>query len=85
MEFFFFLVTCRQISIDCEFLESQQIIDYSLLLGLHFRAPEHLKALLELPTTATNSDSLPRTDGIYIVFCHKYAYISTCILLLAFT
>ncbi|KAH9685749.1 phosphatidylinositol 4-phosphate 5-kinase 8 [Citrus sinensis] len=47
----------KQISIDCEFLESQQIIDYSLLLGLHFRAPEHLKALLELPTTATNSDS----------------------------
>lgn len=85
MEFFFFLVTCRQISIDCQFLESQQIIDYSLLLGLHFRAPEHLKALLELPTTAPNSDNLPLTDGIYIGFCHKYAYISTCILLLAFT
>ena len=40
---------CRQISLDCMFLESQQIIDYSLLLGLHFRAPEHLKALLETP------------------------------------
>ncbi|KAK1402242.1 Phosphatidylinositol 4-phosphate 5-kinase [Heracleum sosnowskyi] len=39
----------KQISLDCRFLESQQIIDYSLLLGLHFRAPEHLKALLETP------------------------------------
>ncbi|KAL1336357.1 hypothetical protein AAHE18_10G057300 [Arachis hypogaea] len=35
----------KQISIDCKFLESQNIIDYSLLLGLHFRAPENLKAL----------------------------------------
>ncbi|XP_064969484.1 phosphatidylinositol 4-phosphate 5-kinase 1 isoform X3 [Musa acuminata AAA Group] len=34
----------RQISLDCKFLESQSIIDYSMLLGLHFRAPEHLKA-----------------------------------------
>ncbi|MQM02066.1 hypothetical protein Taro_034822, partial [Colocasia esculenta] len=30
----------RQISVDCKFLESQHIIDYSLLLGVHFRAPE---------------------------------------------
>ncbi|XP_042429823.1 phosphatidylinositol 4-phosphate 5-kinase 1-like [Zingiber officinale] len=37
----------RQISLDCKFLESQSIIDYSLLLGLHFRAPEHLKAYSE--------------------------------------
>ncbi|XP_042490908.1 phosphatidylinositol 4-phosphate 5-kinase 8-like isoform X1 [Macadamia integrifolia] len=37
----------KQISLDCMFLESQHIIDYSLLLGLHFRAPEHLKALTE--------------------------------------
>ena len=46
------------------FLESQQIIDYSLLLGLHFRAPEHLKALLEPPTTASNPESSPADDGI---------------------
>ncbi|XP_043721609.1 phosphatidylinositol 4-phosphate 5-kinase 8-like isoform X2 [Telopea speciosissima] len=37
----------KQISLDCMFLESQCIIDYSLLLGLHFRAPEHLKALAD--------------------------------------
>lgn len=29
------------------FLESQSIIDYSLLLGLHFRAPEYLKTLVD--------------------------------------
>ncbi|CAM8987052.1 hypothetical protein QQ045_008761 [Rhodiola kirilowii] len=41
----------RQIHLDCKFLESQDIIDYSLLLGLHFRAPKHLKAILEGPDT----------------------------------
>lgn len=30
---------CRQIEEDCKFLESEQIMDYSLLLGLHIRAP----------------------------------------------
>jgi hypothetical protein len=33
----------RQISLDCMFLDSQSIIDYSMLLGIHFRAPYHLK------------------------------------------
>ncbi|KAI4296248.1 hypothetical protein L6164_036221 [Bauhinia variegata] len=37
----------KQISEDCTFLLSQHVIDYSLLLGLHFRAPENLKALAE--------------------------------------
>ncbi|KAJ6816378.1 phosphatidylinositol 4-phosphate 5-kinase 1-like [Iris pallida] len=45
----------RQISLDCMFLESQCIIDYSMLLGLHFRAPEHLKTLLEPKDTLQSS------------------------------
>ncbi|PKA63759.1 Phosphatidylinositol 4-phosphate 5-kinase 1 [Apostasia shenzhenica] len=45
----------RQISLDCRFLESQCIIDYSMLLGLHFRAPEYLKPPVEFEST---SDSL---------------------------
>lgn len=48
-----------QIYVDCKFLESQQIIDYSLLLGLHFRAPQNLKALVEPPEALQRQDSLP--------------------------
>ncbi|OIW19297.1 hypothetical protein TanjilG_20422 [Lupinus angustifolius] len=54
----------NQISIDCKFLESQHIIDYSLLLGLHFRAPENLKALAELPGPMQRPDSLPSGDDV---------------------
>lgn len=37
--FFFLLLAlfCRQIDRDCEFLEQERIMDYSLLVGLHFR------------------------------------------------
>ncbi|XP_062212143.1 phosphatidylinositol 4-phosphate 5-kinase 1-like isoform X2 [Phragmites australis] len=44
----------RQISLDCMFLESQSIIDYSMLLGIHFRAPYHLK------TASSHQNSLER-------------------------
>lgn len=55
----------KQLSLDCEFLESQQIIDYSLLLGLHFRAPEHLKPLLEPPNSLHKRESAQASfDGI---------------------
>lgn len=53
---------CRQISLDCMFLQSQHIIDYSLLLGLHFRAPENLKALVE-PPRLLQPQYLPPGDG----------------------
>ncbi|XP_022967571.1 phosphatidylinositol 4-phosphate 5-kinase 8-like [Cucurbita maxima] len=52
----------KQISLDCMFLESLNIIDYSLLLGVHFRAPEKLKALLEPPATVHNPDNLHHDD-----------------------
>ncbi|CAH1445188.1 unnamed protein product [Lactuca virosa] len=54
----------KQINLDCMFLESQQIIDYSLLLGLHFRAPEHLKSMLEPPDAyAFNRPQNTTDDG----------------------
>ncbi|KAJ9158596.1 hypothetical protein P3X46_024161 [Hevea brasiliensis] len=54
----------KQLSEDCRFLQSQQIIDYSLLLGLHFRAPEQLKAVLESSGTIANYESSPSSDGV---------------------
>lgn len=33
----------QQIEIDAKFLEAQHIMDYSLLLGVHYRAPQHLR------------------------------------------
>ncbi|XP_073025697.1 phosphatidylinositol 4-phosphate 5-kinase 1-like [Primulina eburnea] len=55
-----------QLSLDSAFLESLQIIDYSLLLGLHFRAPEHLKSLLEPPDSLHNPERTDNTsvDGV---------------------
>ncbi|XP_039066116.1 phosphatidylinositol 4-phosphate 5-kinase 9-like isoform X1 [Hibiscus syriacus] len=34
----------RQIETDSKLLESQHIMDYSLLLGVHYRAPRHLRS-----------------------------------------
>lgn len=36
----------QQIEIDSKFLEVQHIMDYSLLLGVHYRAPQHLRSLM---------------------------------------
>ncbi|KAJ4791399.1 Phosphatidylinositol-4-phosphate 5-kinase family protein [Rhynchospora pubera] len=47
----------RQISLDCMFLESQSIIDYSMLLGIHFRAPEHLRSHLDQDTQPLESEN----------------------------
>ena len=57
--------TCfgRQIYLDCAFLESLQIIDYSLLLGLHFRAPGQLNDILEPPNAMSDQESVSSVDG----------------------
>ncbi|CAM6033964.1 unnamed protein product [Sphagnum compactum] len=47
----------KQIEQDCKFLEAWGIMDYSLLLGLHFRAPRH-PALLS-PGPSSTPDFLP--------------------------
>ncbi|KAF9608430.1 hypothetical protein IFM89_009796 [Coptis chinensis] len=54
----------KQISLDCMFLESQCIIDYSLLLGVHFRAPEHLRGLLGSQDAGHSRSSSLENDGI---------------------
>ncbi|MBA0855991.1 hypothetical protein Goshw_021900 [Gossypium schwendimanii] len=53
----------HQIALDCNFLKSQHIIDYSLLLGLHFRAPEQLNGLLK-PPMMPNIESSPAGQGL---------------------
>lgn len=44
---------CRQIGIDSKFLEAQHIMDYSLLLGVHYRAPQHLQSLVSYNQSIT--------------------------------
>ncbi|KAJ0966644.1 hypothetical protein J5N97_023561 [Dioscorea zingiberensis] len=43
----------KQIEIDSKFLERQRIMDYSLLLGVHYRAPQHLQSRLSYHRRAT--------------------------------
>ncbi|KAI4349085.1 hypothetical protein L6164_009724 [Bauhinia variegata] len=47
----------KQIEIDSKFLEAQHIMDYSLLLGVHYRAPRHLRSL-------TSHNQCSGTDGL---------------------
>ncbi|KAK3009928.1 hypothetical protein RJ639_011035 [Escallonia herrerae] len=51
----------RQIDRDCEFLEQERIMDYSLLVGLHFREPTDAGDLIP-PTDngGSDADSAPR-------------------------
>lgn len=58
----------RQILLDCSFLESLQIIDYSLLLGLHFRAPEQLNDILDPPNEMSDqeTDSVASVEGNWL-------------------
>lgn len=51
---------CRQIEIDSKFLEAQNIMDYSLLLGVHYRAPQQLRSLMSYGRRIT-------ADGLGIV------------------
>ncbi|KAL2326366.1 hypothetical protein Fmac_025424 [Flemingia macrophylla] len=37
MAMFYNIPLCRQVDRDCNFLEQERIMDYSMLVGLHFR------------------------------------------------
>ncbi|KAK9289974.1 hypothetical protein L1049_008136 [Liquidambar formosana] len=50
----------KQIEIDSKFLEAQHIMDYSLLLGVHYRAPQHLRSLVSYNRSIT-------ADGLEVV------------------
>lgn len=53
-----FYILHRQIEIDARFLEEQHIMDYSLLLGVHYRAPQHLRSVM------VYSQSMRAADGL---------------------
>ncbi|KAM3215666.1 hypothetical protein ACQJBY_067601 [Aegilops geniculata] len=49
---------CRQIEIDSEFLKNQGIMDYSLLLGFHYRARQSLLRGGSLPESILQDNKL---------------------------
>ncbi|KAK4795111.1 hypothetical protein SAY86_013105 [Trapa natans] len=57
----FFQQFCRQIDRDCEFLEQERIMDYSLLVGLYFR--ETSVAGYLIPTGARTPTGDPDDEG----------------------
>lgn len=59
----------RQLEIDSKFLVEQNIMDYSLLLGVHHRAPEHLRTQLVRSRSIT-ADALESVaeDGKTLLF-----------------
>ena len=59
----------RQIALDSMFLESQSIIDYSMLLGIHFRAPNHLKTATSHQNTLESSGITSATDSSVPLHC----------------
>jgi 1-phosphatidylinositol-4-phosphate 5-kinase len=61
----FFL--CRQIEIDSKFLEAQQIMDYSLLLGVHYRAPQHLRSHLFYQSITADGLAMLAEEGMAYV------------------
>ncbi|CAA2952353.1 phosphatidylinositol 4-phosphate 5-kinase 6-like [Olea europaea subsp. europaea] len=56
---------CRQVDRDCEFLERERIMDYSLLVGLHFTDASHddhtpSGAITPVDNCSSETDSVPR-------------------------
>ncbi|KAG8656640.1 hypothetical protein MANES_04G159100v8 [Manihot esculenta] len=52
---------CRQVDKDCDFLEQERIMDYSLLIGVHFREASSYKDALTPPRTSGVTPSALRT------------------------
>ncbi|KAI9161895.1 hypothetical protein LWI28_021812 [Acer negundo] len=59
---------CRQVDRDCEFLEQERIMDYSLLVGLHFRekspAGELIPSGARTPTGEPENVGAPRLSRV---------------------
>ncbi|KAH6755822.1 Phosphatidylinositol-4-phosphate 5-kinase family protein [Perilla frutescens var. hirtella] len=53
---------CRQVNRDCDFLEHEKIMDYSLLVGIHFREISHSGE--PLLCTETNATKNQTSEGV---------------------
>ncbi|WOG98036.1 hypothetical protein DCAR_0417377 [Daucus carota subsp. sativus] len=54
----------RQIEKDCEFLEQERIMDYSLLVGLHFREPASAGDLIPSGSRTPTENGGPDSDSV---------------------
>ncbi|XP_010067728.2 phosphatidylinositol 4-phosphate 5-kinase 6 [Eucalyptus grandis] len=59
---FWFQEFCRQVDRDCDFLEQERIMDYSLLIGLHFQDISYNKDLLTAEARPSRAQT-PRGFG----------------------
>ncbi|KAI3425633.1 Phosphatidylinositol 4-phosphate 5-kinase [Psidium guajava] len=59
---FWFQEFCRQVDKDCDFLEQERIMDYSLLIGLHFQDISYSKDLLVAEARPSRAQT-PRGNG----------------------
>ncbi|CAN0863210.1 Phosphatidylinositol 4-phosphate 5-kinase 6 [Linum grandiflorum] len=54
---------CRQIDRDCELLEQERVMDYSLLVGIHFRGTSHRDALTPPRTSGARNGDADSNSG----------------------
>ncbi|CAN0916924.1 Phosphatidylinositol 4-phosphate 5-kinase 6 [Linum grandiflorum] len=54
---------CRQIDRDCELLEQERVMDYSLLVGIHFREASYRDALTPPRTSGVRTPTGHRTSS----------------------
>lgn len=70
-----FIYVCRQVDKDCDFLEQERIMDYSLLLGIHFREVSETGEPIAVEDGSSFSD-VSTSNGInFILFGFKFYYI----------
>ncbi|KAF2322519.1 hypothetical protein GH714_017418 [Hevea brasiliensis] len=55
---------CRQVDRDCDFLEQERIMDYSLLVGIHFREASYKDAMTPPRTSGVTPTGLRTPTGL---------------------
>lgn len=65
------MLSCRQVERDCDFLEQERIMDYSMLVGLHFKETTSVGAIAPTCHSSTScttptgvDDGLPHLSGV---------------------